>query len=200
MNKQEFLNEITARLNGLPEQELQRYIDYFSEMIDDRIEDGMSETEAVEAVGSIDDAVNDILKDIPLTKVIKAKASTRRKLRVWEIILLIVGSPIWLPLLLCFIIIIFVLYIVIWVIVIAFWACLLAFWVAGIASIVVGVGSIFRMPPAMPLLAIAAGLLLVGIALLLLVPMIKLTKVTGKLAKVIVLWIKSWFVGGKKNA
>ncbi len=200
MKKQEFLNEISARLKGLPDEEIRRSIDYFSEMIDDRMEDGMSEEEAVEAAGSVDDAVNDILKDVPLTKVIKAKASTRRKLRAWEIVLLIIGSPICFPLLLCFVILIWVIYIIIWAIVVCFWAIVLAFLVGGAGAVGVGILSLLRIPTALPALAIAAGLVLMGISLLLIGPMIKLSKVTGKLAKVIVLWIKSWFIGGKKNA
>lgn len=200
MNKQEFLQEIEKRLEGLPEEEIRRSHDYFSEMIDDRMEDGMPEEEAVAAVGSIDDAVEEILKDVPLSKVIQAKARKRGKLKAWEIVLLVVGSPVWVPLLLCFFIVLLVLYVALWAIVIAFFAADLAILVAGIGAVVCGVVSLFHMPVSLPLAAVAAGLFLIGGALLLVIPLIKLAKVTGILAKKIVLWIKSWFVGGKKNA
>ena len=85
MKKQEFIDEIRMRMEGLPEEEVSKSIDYYSEMIDDRIEDGMPEEEAVEAVGTVDDAVKEILDNIPLTKVIKAKTKPSRKLKVWEI-------------------------------------------------------------------------------------------------------------------
>ena len=42
--------------------------------------------------------------------------------------------------------------------------------------------------------------ILIGGSVMLFIPLMKLAKVTGKLAKKIVLWIKSWFVGRKKNA
>ena len=57
MTKQEFIDEIKSRLNGLPEEEIQKSLDYYSEMIDDRIDDGMEEEEAVGEIGSVDDAV-----------------------------------------------------------------------------------------------------------------------------------------------
>ena len=81
MNKQQFIDEIRRRMEGLPQEEVEQSIEYYSEMIDDRIEDGMAEEEAVEAVGSVDDAVKEILENIPLTKVIKAKTKPKRRMR-----------------------------------------------------------------------------------------------------------------------
>ena len=200
MNKQEFLNEIGRRLEAFPPEEIERSKEYFLEMIEDRMEDGMSEEEAIADIGSVDDAVADILKDIPLTKVIKATMKPEGKLRTWEIICLILGAPIWIPLLLVAIILIFVWYIVIWVIVICFFAVDLALFVSGIASLVIGLASLAQLEPAAPVLAIGAGLCLIGISILLFIPLLKLAKVTGKLGKKIALWIKSWFVRRKKNA
>ena len=45
MNKQEFLTEIGRRLEGFPPEEIERSKAYFLEMIEDRMEDGMSEEE-----------------------------------------------------------------------------------------------------------------------------------------------------------
>ena len=200
MNKQQFIDEIKLRVEGLPEEEVTKSIDYYSEMIDDRIEDGMTEEEAVEAVGTVDDAVKGILENIPLTKVIKAKTKPSRKLRAWEIVLLVIGSPIWFPLLVCAILLLVLFYCIIWICVIAFFAVDLAFIAGGLAAFIAGVIGLFHMGPTYPLLAIGAGLFLLGGGLMLLIPLIKLAKVTGKLAKVIVLWIKSWFVPKKPTA
>ncbi len=200
MNKQEFLSEISQRLEGLPAEEIERSNEYFLEMIEDRMEDGMSEEEAVADIGTVDEAVEDILKDIPLTKVIKAKMKPEGKLRAWEIICLILGSPIWVPLLIVAIVLIFVWYIVIWVIVIAFFVVDLALLVSGIAAVIVGAASLIQLRPTAPFLAIGTGLCLIGISVLLFIPLLKLAKVTGKLGKKTALWIKSWFVRRKKNA
>ena len=197
MTKSDFLNSIQSRLNGLPEDEIQKSIDYYSEMIDDRIEDGMSEEEAVSEIGSVDEAIKGILDNIPLSKMIKAKAKKERTLKTWQIVLVSVTSPIWAPLLLTFFILIAVFYLVAWVCVIAFFAVDLALFLSGIASFIVGIATLFRFAVAGPLMAISAGLILIGGAVMLFIPLMKLSKQTAKLAKKIVLWIKSWFIRRK---
>ena len=52
MNKQEFLSRLRKQLKGLEDKE--ERITFYSEMIDDRMEEGLSEEEAVAAVGSLD--------------------------------------------------------------------------------------------------------------------------------------------------
>ena len=47
MSKTEFLTELKKALEGLPEEDIEKSLEYYSEMIDDRIEDGLSEEEAV---------------------------------------------------------------------------------------------------------------------------------------------------------
>ena len=45
MDKFEFITELRAKLWALPEADKQRSVDYYREMIDDRMEDGLSEEE-----------------------------------------------------------------------------------------------------------------------------------------------------------
>ncbi len=99
MNKSEFLSELGTRLSGLAEADITSSLDYYSEMIDERIEDGLSEADAVAAVGSVEQAAEQILSDIPLPRIIKSNVKQRGKLRTWEIVLLILGSPLWISLL-----------------------------------------------------------------------------------------------------
>ena len=47
MNKQEYLESIRSRISAMPADDVNRFMDYYSEMIDDRVEDGLSEEEAV---------------------------------------------------------------------------------------------------------------------------------------------------------
>ena len=61
MNKRLFLSELGARLEDIPYREAIRVLNYYEEAIDDRIEDGMSEEDAVRAMGSVDDIARDIL-------------------------------------------------------------------------------------------------------------------------------------------
>ena len=57
--KHEFLEALQQRLSGLQDAERDRLMDYFEEMIDDRLEMGMDEASAVSALGSIDDLIRD---------------------------------------------------------------------------------------------------------------------------------------------
>ena len=50
MNKEEFLSELRTKLSGLPQEDIEERISFYSEMIDDRMEDGISEEEAVEGM------------------------------------------------------------------------------------------------------------------------------------------------------
>ncbi len=47
MNKKEFLNDLDSKLNFLTEEERNKTLNYYSEIIEDRIESGASEEEAV---------------------------------------------------------------------------------------------------------------------------------------------------------
>ena len=47
MSKQEFLAQLRKGLSGLPKEDLEERLTFYSEMIDDRIDDGMAEEEAV---------------------------------------------------------------------------------------------------------------------------------------------------------
>ena len=65
MKKNEFLEELKTRLWAMPEADKERSVDYYSEMIDDRMEDGLSEEEAVAAIGDLDEIVSQILSESP---------------------------------------------------------------------------------------------------------------------------------------
>ena len=52
MNKQAFLNELRNLTGGLNEGERSKLLEYYEEMIDDRVEEGIAEEEAVAAMGS----------------------------------------------------------------------------------------------------------------------------------------------------
>ena len=110
MNKTEFVNQLSAGLMGLSQEDIKRSMDFYTEMIDDRIEDGMPEEEAVAALGSIEEIRGKILEEIPITRIVKEKITPKRSFKAWEIILLILGSPVWLPLLLSFIVVCLIIY------------------------------------------------------------------------------------------
>lgn len=61
MTKSEFLAELRRRISSQSSDEVERTISYFSEIIDDRIEDGMDEREAVSSLESIDTIVREMV-------------------------------------------------------------------------------------------------------------------------------------------
>ncbi|MEE1219843.1 MAG: DUF1700 domain-containing protein [Ruminococcus sp.] len=122
MNKQEFLTQLRKGLSGLPQNDIDERIVFYSEMIDDRIEEGLFEEEAVAQVGSVDEIVAQIIAETPFTKITKERIKPKRQLKTWEIVLLALGSPIWFSLAIAAISVVFSLYVSLWSVVISFWA------------------------------------------------------------------------------
>jgi len=113
--------------------DITRSIEFYSEMIDDRIEDGKTEEEAVADIGTVKDAVSQILAEIPITKLIKEKVKKKRKIGALEIVLLVLGSPIWLSLLIVAFAVVLSVYVVIWSVIVSLWAVF-----ASLAGVAVG--------------------------------------------------------------
>ena len=122
MNRKEYLDELRYRLSGLPEKDVDEYLGFYSEMIDDRIEEGLSEEEAVARTGSIDETVSGILDDYPLTDIVKARIKHKRRLTPLEILLIVLGAPLWIPLLCAVFSIIIAFLIIIFSVVFTLWA------------------------------------------------------------------------------
>ena len=122
MTKREFLEGLSARLAGFPQSEIEERLEFYAEMIDDRMEDGFSEEEAVAGIGSVEEIARQIAAEIPLSRIAKEKIKSRGRMRTREIVLLCAGFPIWLPLLVAAIAIWISLYAVGWSLVACVWA------------------------------------------------------------------------------
>ena len=122
MTKQKFQIALTHALAGLPEEDILRTVEYYSEMIDDRIEDGIPEDEAVAAVGTVEEIATQVLSEVSLPRLIKHKLKPHRKLSGWEITLLILGFPLWFPLLIAAGAVLLSVYVAIWAVIISLWA------------------------------------------------------------------------------
>lgn len=121
MSKEIFLNNLRERLKSYPSEETDKSIAYYSEMIDDRIEDGMNEEDVIASLGSVDDIANKIINELSLTTLVKCKTK-EKSLPAWAIVLLVITAPVWLSLLLAAFVIIFSLYVTMWAVDVAFWA------------------------------------------------------------------------------
>ncbi|MBE5823486.1 MAG: DUF1700 domain-containing protein [Butyrivibrio sp.] len=197
MNKAEFTQQLTNSLAGLSQYDISRSVDYYTEMIDDRVEDGMSEEDAVAALGSIDEIRSKILEEVPITKIVKEKMTPKRSFGAGEIVLLVLGSPVWLPLLLAGIIVTLALYISFWSIIFSLYVADFSVFISGIAGLIIAV-----IKPGGPFGALfyaGCGIALIGVSILLFFGFNQVTKGLLFISKMIILGIKKMFVGGGKN-
>lgn len=194
MNKQEFLDILRSRLSSLDPADIEKTVDFYSEMIDDRIEDGMSEEQAVETLGSIDEIVSQVMLEVPLPKLAKAAIRPSRTLRAWEIVLLILGSPVWLPLLLAFAIILLSVYIVIWSVVLVLYSADLSIAAGAVAGISAAVILLGRSLAVQAAFFLGAALICAGIAILLFFAFNKVTMGIVYLSRMLIRSIKRSFI------
>ena len=195
MNKQEFIEQLSNSLVGLSDEDIRRSVDYYTEMIEDRIEDGMTEEDAVAALGSIEEIRSKILEDVPMTRIVKEKITPKRDFRVGEILLLILGAPVWLPLLLAFIIVCLALYLTFWIIIMSLYVVDFSVLISGIAGLV---AAVFQNAGPLSMMFLAGcGLTLLGLAVLLFFGFNQVSKGMLFLSKKIGLGIKKAFVGGR---
>lgn len=195
MLKNEFLESLQSRLEGLPREDVEKTIEYYCEMIDERMEDGLLEQEAVAGVGTVDEAVASVLGDIPLPKLIRKKVTLKRSLKVWEIVLIILSLPIWLPLLIGMMAIAVSVYIAIWAMVLSFYACVLSTGFAAIASFAAVIPYFAGGSIAIGMTVLAMGLVSAGITILFFHFSNLMAKGAFWLGKQMIKGIKSLFVG-----
>ena len=164
MTKWEFLEALEKKLEGCPEREVEERICFYSESIDDRIEEGISEEEAVAQIGTVDEIAKQIIADIPFTKIVKNKMSSKGKWKAGEITLLVLGAPIWLSLLIAFFAVIFSLYAVAWSVVISLWAVFVSFVACGVAGVLGLILFLVTGAASMGVLVFGGGLVCAGLA------------------------------------
>lgn len=90
----------------------------------------------------------------------------KKKPKAWEIVLLALGSPLWVSLLLAFFAVVLAIYVSLWSVIISLWATFISFMACGfcglILGLVFGLGKNWYIGFAM----IAAALILIGLAIL----------------------------------
>lgn len=198
MRKKEFLAQLRKGLSGLPQEDLEERLTFYSEMIDDRVEEGLLEEAAVSAVGTVDEIVSQIIADIPFAKLAKERMKQKRRLNVWEIVLLILGFPLWFSLLVAAFAVVLSLYVSLWAVTISLWAVFVSLIVCAFGGIVAGLVFACRGNALAGIAVIGAGIVCAGLAILMFYGCKAATKGTLVLAKKFALWIKNGFV--KKEA
>ena len=196
MNKTEFIEQLRNALQGLSEEDIKKSTDYYEEMIEDRIEDGIDEEEAVKGLGSIESIKEQILMDTPITKIVKEKMKPKRALRAWEIVLLIIGSPVWVPVTAALIIVALVIYLCFWIVILCLYISDIAVFFSGFSAIIAAFVQENGFSTGM--LFCGGGIALIGVAILLFFGFTEIAKGMLFVSKKIALGIKKLFVGGKQ--
>ena len=194
MNKQEFLAQLRSALSGLPEEDVIERLTFYSEMIDDRMEDGLPEEDAVRAIGSVDALVPQILADIPLSRLVKQKIPPKNKLSAWAVILLALGSPIWLCLLLALFAVVLSLTAAFWAVLISLWAVFAAIVICAPACAAAGVAYAVRGDCLSGFALIGAGLICAGLAVFLFFGCRAASKGVLMLTRFLALRLKNCFI------
>lgn len=122
MKRLEFLLQLRERLSCLPQDDMEERLTFYNEMIDDLLEEGLSEQEAVAQIGNVNEIASQILQDTPLSTLVKERIKPKQRMKPWQIVLLAVGSPLWFSLLMAALAVGICLYTVLWVLVICLWA------------------------------------------------------------------------------
>ncbi len=198
MNKQEFLAQLRKGLSGLPQRDTEERLAFYGEMIDDRMEEGLSEEEAVSAVGSVPEIVAQVIADIPLTKMAKERIKLKRQLSVGEIVLLALGSPIWLSLAVAAFSVILSIYISLWAVIISLWSVFVSLAACSIGGVLTCVVFTVGGNGASGLAMLAAGVVCAGLAIFMFYGCKAATNGTLILTKKMAIWIKNCFI--KKEA
>ncbi len=191
MTKTEFLEALRTALPGLPPAELEERSAFYSEMIEDRMEEGMTEADAVAAVGPMEDIIAHIAAEVPLGKLVRQSVKPSRDFRTWEIALLVLGFPVWLPLLIAAFAVVLSLYIALWAVVISFWAVVLSLAVGGLGSLVAAAAQLVTGELRQTAFLLGLTLAAAGLAILMFFGCAWLTKVIARSTKSLVVQLKT---------
>ena len=97
-----------------PDFELQETLDYYNEIIDDKIESGMSEEEAIFSLGKVDEILKEMIYEMPITSILNSRIKPKPELNKIQmffisLVMLIGALPVF--------IVLFSLYLSIWAVI-----------------------------------------------------------------------------------
>ena len=192
MKKQEFLIKLAWRLARLPKEEVEERVGFYAEIIDDKMEEGLSEEEAIREIGTVDDIVDEIFAGFPLSKLVKERIIPKRAFKAWEIVLLVFALPILVSVVAAGFAIVVSLYASIWSVIVSVWAVAIALvlsFPACIISAILAIGA-----EGLPLLYVGIAILALGLSFFVFLGAKKLTVLTCVLTKKLILWVKYMFL------
>lgn len=182
MTKTEFLNKLRENLSGLSQEDIEERITFYGEMIDDRMEEGLSEEEAVEGIGDLSEIRSQIVSSSTLTDSSNFVSEDKKLSKYRKPLLIALKSVFWIPLLS----VVLALFVSIWAVVISLWATFGAICGCSLGGMVLGVALIIRANLPFGIAMIGASLVCAGLAIFAFFGCKALTKATVTLTKWII--------------
>lgn len=179
MRKYQFLQELREGLSSLQESEKLAACSFYSELIDDRIDEGMTEEEAVADLGDIAQLAEQVLtegtpeaetEDTVSQETAAEPDKTTRKggpiTALW-IVLIVLGFPVWFSLAITAIALVFSL-------IVTFWSLILALAAVALAVPLAGLALLFS--PQYGLAGVGIGLCCIGVGIFIIIGIVYLIK------------------------
>ncbi|MBR5569292.1 MAG: DUF1700 domain-containing protein [Oscillospiraceae bacterium] len=176
MKKHEFLDQLHKALSGLPPKEIDEQLIYYSEMIDDKMEEGISEEEAVAQIGPIEEIAAQFKTELPRKDTLKEAIFKNYSLPLWAIICLIIGIPVWGSLLIGAICVAAAILSTIFAGIIALWAVSVAIGGCAIGAVVLAVMQFIHGQAATAICLLGGALVCMGLTILLVLSSKAVTK------------------------
>lgn len=199
MKRNEFMEAVRKKLKGLSEEDINKALEFYDEIINDKVEDGVPEDEAVDALGTPDEIAEQIMMGMSLPKLVKAKAKPTGGFKAWEIVLIILGFPIWFSLLVAAASVVFAFFIVILSLVIAFFAVVISFGFGGLVLIAAGFMSLITGGGVSAIYQLGVALMLIGLAVLLFTPAKAMALWMVEMCKKFGRWVKLKVINMRKK-
>jgi len=127
MTKNEFLKKLRKQISSLPKAEVKEQLGFYSEMIDDRIEEGLSEEDAVEKIGNVGIISAQILSERKDNRTETSETEEKGALTKRDIAVIAIGSPLWVPLAIAVFAIVLSFFACLWSLVLVLWVVELPF-------------------------------------------------------------------------
>ncbi len=171
MNKAEFLSELTLYLQKMNNSEKQKFIVYYDEIISDYVENGITEEDAVKKIGFPKNIAEELLDSYDSVKFNLPNTNNK----ILNIILIIIGFPLWGSILLSVVLFVISIYIIIWCVPITTGAGCAGFLATSIVGII-GSPFVIAKSASVGILQLGTGIASIGISLLLGIVTIDLAK------------------------
>ena len=163
MGKAEFLAELRKCLAQLPPEEVNRQVAYYDELLSDMMEDGMSEEAATAQLGAPTAVAQALMEEMPLHTLVTSRVKPKSGWTALSVTLIVLGFPLWFPLLIAFGSVALAVLIVLWTLEFAFAAVVLAL---GVTALALPIGLITGAIHGAPLTVIGGAMLAGGVFLL----------------------------------